>query len=373
MRKRKKYVWVFPLIISLIFLAAVMELSGEHIFGSQIPTYKDRVSKLVGESKKKEVSKMSKEKKIKDIYLAGGCFWGLEEYFSKIEGVEDATVGYANGNTEHTSYELLKKTGHAETVHLKYDSNVISLREVLLRYFKVIDPTSVNRQGNDIGTQYRTGIYYSNNEDEKTIKEVIAQKEKELNEKVAVEVEPLRQYILAENYHQDYLKKNPGGYCHIDVEKANAPLIDPSKYKKPTKEELRKKLTPEEYAVTQENRTEGAFSNRYWDKFHKGIYVDVATGEPLFSSKDKFDSGCGWPSFSKPISDDVVTYHDDNSYNMTRIEVRSRVGDSHLGHVFDDGPKNRGGLRFCINSLSIKFIPKEKMEEKGYGYLLGYV
>jgi len=132
-------------------------------------------------------------------------------------------------------------------------------------------------------------------------------------------------------------------------------------------------LSPEEYAVTQKNQTERAFSNRYWDKFESGIYVDVATGEPLFSSKDKFESGCGWPSFTQPISPDVVTYKEDKSYNMTRMEVRSRVGDSHLGHVFTDGPQDKGGLRYCINSLSIRFIPKDQMAEKGYAYLLDYV
>ena len=141
----------------------------------------------------------------------------------------------------------------------------------------------------------------------------------------------------------------------------------------PSDEELKKTLSPEEYAVTQKNQTERAFSNRYWDKFESGIYVDVATGEPLFSSKDKFESGCGWPSFTQPISPDVATYKEDKSYNMTRMEVRSRVGDSHLGHVFTDGPQDKGGLRYCINSLSIRFIPKDQMEEKGYAYLLDYV
>ena len=178
---------------------------------------------------------------------------------------------------------------------------------------------------------------------------------------------------MAEDYHQDYLKKNPNGYCHINVNQATYPVIDASKYPKPSDEELKKTLSPEEYAVTQKNQTERAFSNRYWDKFESGIYVDVATGEPLFSSKDKFESGCGWPSFTQPISPDVATYKEDKSYNMTRMEVRSRVGDSHLGHVFTDGPQDKGGLRYCINSLSIRFIPKDQMEEKGYAYLLDYV
>ena len=150
-------------------------------------------------------------------------------------------------------------------------------------------------------------------------------------------------------------------------------FLEPDKTGFISDEEIKAKLSPEEYAVTQKNDTERAFSNRYWDKFDAGIYVDVVTGEPLFSSKDKFDSGCGWPSFTRPISPDVATYKEDKSFNMTRTEVRSRVGNSHLGHVFTDGPKDKGGLRYCINSLSIKFIPKAEMEEKGYGYLLDYV
>ena len=202
------------------------------------------------------------------------------------------------------------------------------------------------------------------------IEEVIKEKEVALKEKLAVEVEPLAHYVLAEEYHQDYLKKNPHGYCHIDVTMASKPLVDAKKYQKPSQEVLKKKLSKEEYQVTQENKTERAFSNRYWDSFERGIYVDVATGEPLFSSRDKFESGCGWPSFSKPIAEEVVTYHKDRSFNMIRTEVRSRVGDSHLGHVFDDGPKEHGGLRFCINSLSIKFIPEHDMAKQGYGDLL---
>ncbi|WP_299572168.1 peptide-methionine (R)-S-oxide reductase MsrB [uncultured Leptotrichia sp.] len=196
---------------------------------------------------------------------------------------------------------------------------------------------------------------------------------KKYDKPLAVEKEPLKNFIKAEDYHQDYLKKNPNGYCHIDVNQAAYPVIEASRYPKPSDEEIKSKLSPEEYAVTQKNDTERAFSNRYWDKFDAGIYVDVVTGEPLFSSKDKFDSGCGWPSFTRPISPDVATYKEDKSFNMTRTEVRSRVGNSHLGHVFTDGPKDKGGLRYCINSLSIKFIPKAEMEEKGYGYLLDYV
>lgn len=322
---------------------------------------------------KKETNETVDPKDQREIYLAGGCFWGVEEYFSRVPGVIDAVSGYANGKGETTKYELVPQTGHAETVHITYNVKQVSLKELLLHYFRIIDSTSKNRQGNDQGTQYRTGVYYVSQEDLPTINQVFEEVAKKYDKPLAVEKEPLTNFIKAEDYHQDYLKKHPNGYCHIDVNQASYPVIDASRYSKPSDEEIKKKLSPEEYAVTQKNDTERAFSNRYWDQFDAGIYVDVVTGEPLFSSKDKFDSGCGWPSFSRPISPDVAIYKEDKSFNMTRTEVRSRVGNSHLGHVFTDGPKEKGGLRYCINSLSITFIPKAEMKEKGYGYLLDYV
>lgn len=309
-------------------------------------------------------------KKMAEIYLAGGCFWGLEEYFSRIPGVEQTTVGYANGQVETTNYQLIKKTDHAETVQVIYDPDKITLRAILLYYFRVIDPLSVNKQGNDRGRQYRTSVYYTNEADREVIAQVFAEEEKQLGRKIAVELEPLRHYILAEDYHQDYLKKNPGGYCHIDVTDAEQPLIDPAAYQKPDQETLKAKLTAEQYQVTQESATERPFHNAYDQTFEEGIYVDITTGEPLFFAKDKFASGCGWPSFSCPIAKDVVHYYQDHSHGMERIEVRSRSGNAHLGHVFTDGPKDQGGLRYCINSASLRFIPKEEMEQEGYGYLL---
>ena len=192
-------------------------------------------------------------------------------------------------------------------------------------------------------------------------------------EPIQIEVEPLKNYVEAEEYHQDYLKKNPNGYCHIDIKKADEPLIDDKKYPKPSDAELKQKLTALQYDVTQGKHTERSFSNEYWDNFAPGIYVDITTGEPLFSSKDKFESGCGWPSFTKPIAAEVAEYQKDNSFNMTRIEVLSRSGHAHLGHVFDDGPRDKGGLRYCINSASIKFIPLDEMEKQGYGDLIPFV
>lgn len=324
-----------------------------------------------------------KKENVAEIYLAGGCFWGVEEYMSRIDGVIDVTSGYANGNTSNPSYEdvLYKKTGHAETVHVTYDASVVSLSDLLTYYFKVVDPTSLNKQGNDRGSQYRSGIYYVSESDITVIEKAIEKESTKYSDPIVVEVEPLKNYYLAEEYHQDYLKKNPNGYCHIDVTLADEPLekliikkenisIQAEEYPKPSDEELKKELTELQYAVTQKNDTERAFMNDYFDNHDEGIYVDVVTGEPLFSSNDKYDSGCGWPSFTKPIIPQVVVEVEDLSYNMVRVEVRSRAGDSHLGHVFPDGPKDRGGLRYCINSASIEFIPIEEMEVRGYGFLL---
>lgn len=308
-----------------------------------------------------------------EIYLAGGCFWGLEEYFSRIEGIKKTTVGYANGQVESTNYQLIHQTDHAETVHLIYDEKRISLREILLYYFRVIDPLSVNKQGNDVGRQYRTGVYYTDQADKAVIEQVFVEQEKQLGQKIAVELEPLRHYVLAEDYHQDYLKKNPGGYCHINVNDAYQPLVDPGQYEKPTDAELKEQLSEEQYQVTQNSATERPFHNAYNATFEEGIYVDVTTGEPLFFAGDKFESGCGWPSFSRPIAREVLRYYEDKSHGMERIEVRSRSGNAHLGHVFTDGPESAGGLRYCINSAALRFIPKEKMEAEGYAYLLQHM
>ena len=314
---------------------------------------------------------------LKDIWFAGGCFWGVEAYMARVYGVYDVTSGYANGNTENPTYEqvIRENTGHAETVHVRYDPERVDLEKLVSQFFIIIDPTLLNQQGNDIGEQYRTAVYYEDEAERAVIEGVAANEAPKYDEPIVTEIEPLKHYYLAEDYHQDYLEKNPNGYCHIEfdsLENQEVPgLIDPALYPKPSDEELKAKLTEAQYKVTQENETEIAYSNEYWDTYEPGIYVDVATGEPLFSSADKYDSKCGWPSFTKPIEPGVVTEHLDTSYNMMRTEVRSRSGDSHLGHIFEDGPKDKGGLRYCINSSSILFIPQEEMEQAGYGYLKG--
>ncbi len=301
---------------------------------------------------------------IRTIYLAGGCFWGVEGYFQRIKGVVDTDAGYANGKTDTTSYEQLKRTDHTETVKIDYDISLISLEEILLHYFRIIDPTSVNRQGNDIGRQYRTGVYYTDNTDAPLIEKIFAYEEG-IHGNLAVEKGELKHFIEAEAYHQDYLKKTPGGYCHINLNQAYAPLFKTT-YKNPGDEQLKKELDDISFSVLRENATEHPGSSPLNSEYRKGIYVDKITGEPLFASKDKFDVGCGWPSFSRPILTDKVNYVEDHSLGMDRVEVRSNGGDNHLGHVFTDGLKEKGGLRYCINGASLTFIPYEEMEEKGY-------
>ena len=299
------------------------------------------------------------------IYLAGGCFWGVEGYFKKIPGVYDTETGYANGKTDETDYASVKETDHAETVKVSYDRSRVSLEEILLHYFRIIDPTSVDRQGNDVGRQYRTGIYYTSDDDLEVIDRIL-QYETQLHGPLAVEKAPLKNFALAEAYHQDYLDKNPGGYCHINLALADTPLFD-DRYEIPTEEKIRDLLDDMEYEVMRNAATERAGTSELNGEYRKGIYVDKITGEPLFSSSDKFDSGCGWPSFSRPITTDKLTKRLDDTLGMTRTEVRTRHSDSHLGHVFEDGPKEKGGLRYCINGAALRFIPYGEMDDKGYG------
>jgi peptide methionine sulfoxide reductase msrA/msrB len=329
------------------------------------------------------MAQQNEQKDTRILYLAGGCFWGLEKYLSLLEGVAETEVGYANGKTPCPTYEdvCYYGTGHAETVKVTYRPEEISLEFLLNQYYKAIDPTSLNRQGNDKGTQYRTGIYFADPSEEAPIRRSIAKLQKTLAKPVAIEVGPLFQYCTAEEYHQKYLDKNPGGYCHIgpplfsSAKNAHDPQakLPVRSFDPPSKEDLRDKLTPLQYEVTQNNGTEPPFRNSYFDEHREGIYVDVTTGEPLFSSKDKFDSGCGWPSFTRPLEDRLVFEKRDTTHGMIRREVRSRLGDAHLGHVFEDGPRDQGGLRYCINSASLRFIPKEEMEREGYGRWLAWL
>ena len=322
-----------------------------------------------------EESGMKTETTENVIYFAGGCFWGMEQLMQSIPGVIDAESGYANGTCkEDADYKTVckGKTGFRETVRVEYNPDEVSLDALLLAYFYVIDPTVENRQGNDVGTQYQTGVYYTSDAAKETV-ERIAAIEKGRSKKFFVEIGPLINFFPAEEYHQDYLENNPNGYCHIpkaEMELFSKLRLDPGDYKKPAAESIRDKLTDEQYRVTQENGTERAFTGEFWNQFETGIYVDIVTGEPLFSSTDKFESGCGWPAFTKPIEEPAVVELEDNSYGMRRTEVRSRAGDSHLGHVFTGDKEFPNGVRYCINSASLRFVPYEKMESEGYGYLM---
>lgn len=315
--------------------------------------------------------------RLREIFFAGGCFWGVESYFSQVPGVRSATVGYANGDTANPSYQEVctGKTGHAETVHLVYDPDQVSLQTLTEHFFLIINPLTLNRQGNDSGSQYRSGVYYTDEGDLELLQQVRDAEQEKYTAPIQTELLPLRCYYLAEDYHQDYLEKNPGGYCHIDFSSlADFPRLEQSSaYSRPSDQEIRSMLTEEQYRVTQENATERPFSGEYDQLFEPGIYVDVVTGEPLFLSADKYDAGCGWPSFSRPIDAEAVVESSDTSYGMNRTEVRSRIGDSHLGHVFSDGPAALGGMRYCINSASLRFVPYAEMEKEGYGDLLPLV
>lgn len=309
---------------------------------------------------------------IKSIYLAGGCFWGTAHLFSLVEGVTGTTAGYANSMIESPTYEQVCTglTGSAETVRVDYDDKVIGLTELLQLYFRSIDPLAENRQGNDVGTQYRTGIYYTDPSDAQVVEAQVAAIQRRHTQPLAVECGLLRNFYPAEEYHQQYLQKNPRGYCHIDRS-----LFAEAKALKPgatvpaaiDREELRSRLTPLQWEVTQHGATERPFANEYDAEFRRGIYVDITDGSPLFLSSRKFNSGCGWPAFSKPIDNNLLTELTDTSYGRIRTEVRSSKSGAHLGHVFPDGPAEDGGLRYCINSAALRFIPVERMEEEGYG------
>ena len=285
----------------------------------------------------------------KVIYLAGGCFWGVEAFISRLKGVNQTEVGYANGRDLAPTYEKVctGKTGHAETVKVTYNPEIITLEKILENFFRIIDPHSLNRQGNDVGSQYRTGIYWQENEQREIVLNFLKEKQKIAPKRIVVEAYPISSFYPAEMYHQKYLERNPKGYCHVDLN-----LIDCEEFDH---------LTKEEFDITQLAMTEAPYSGKYDDFFEDGVYVDVVDGEVLFSSEDKFDSGCGWPAFSKPINEDAITQNRDFSHGTTRIEVRSAKANSHLGHLFHDGPG--GSKRYCINSAALKFIPKDEVEE----------